>query len=50
MLPVQLDDTLVDDWLEVEEAFTEVARNEVWVLYERDSLRPAARLTDTSRV
>jgi uncharacterized membrane protein len=36
MLPVQLDDSLVGDWLEIEEAFVEIARNEVWVLYERD--------------
>jgi uncharacterized membrane protein len=36
MLPVQLDDDLVADWLAVESAFDEVARNEIWVLYERD--------------
>ena len=40
MLPVQLDNSLVDDWLEIEEAFTEVARNEIWVLYERDRSVP----------
>ena len=36
MLPVRLDDSLVDDWLEIDEAFTEIARNDIWVLYERD--------------
>jgi hypothetical protein len=36
MLPVQLDNSLIADWLAVESAFDEVARNEIWVLYERD--------------
>ncbi len=36
MLPVQLDGSLVGDWLEIEDAFVEIARNDVWVLYERD--------------
>ena len=36
MLPVQLDDSLSDDWRAVEDAFTVVARDEVWVLYERN--------------
>jgi uncharacterized membrane protein len=36
MLPVQLDNDLVLDWLAVEDAFDEIARNEIWVLYERD--------------
>ena len=36
MLPVQLDDSLTDDWRAVEDAFTVVARDEVWVLYERN--------------
>jgi uncharacterized membrane protein len=36
MLPVRIDDALVDDWLEIDVAFTEIARNEMWVLYERD--------------
>lgn len=36
MLPVQLDNALVADWVEIEEAFDEVARNDVWILYERD--------------
>jgi len=36
MLPVRLGDALVDDWLAIEDAFTEVARNEFWVLHERD--------------
>jgi hypothetical protein len=36
MLPVQLDASLVGDWLEIEDAFVEIARNDVWVLYERD--------------
>jgi hypothetical protein len=40
MLPVQLDNNLVLDWLAVEDAFTEVARNEIWVLYERDRSVP----------
>jgi hypothetical protein len=40
MLPVQLDNDLVRDWVAVEEAFTEVARNEIWVLYERDRSVP----------
>jgi uncharacterized membrane protein len=40
MLPVQLDDNLVRDWLTIEDAFTEIARNEIWVLYERDRSVP----------
>jgi uncharacterized membrane protein len=36
MLPVQLEESLVRDWLEIEDAFTEIARNEIWALYERD--------------
>ena len=40
MLPVQLDDELVRDWVAVEEAFTEVARNEIWVLHERNRSVP----------
>jgi uncharacterized membrane protein len=40
MLPVRLDDSLVDDWLEIDEAFDEVARNELWVLHERDRSVP----------
>ncbi len=36
MLPVRLNAALRDPWLEVEDAFIEVDRNEVWVLYERD--------------
>ena len=40
MLPVNLDGDLVDDWLEIEDAFIEVARNEIWVLYERDRSAP----------
>ncbi len=40
MLPVQLDDSLVGDWLEIEDAFVEIARNEIWVLYERDRSVP----------
>ncbi len=40
MLPVNLDGNLVDDWLEVADAFTEVARNDIWVLYERDRSVP----------
>ena len=40
MLPVNLDGALVDDWLEVADAFTEVARNDIWVMYERDRSVP----------
>ena len=40
MLPVYLDGDLADDWLAVEDAFTEVARNDIWVLYERDRSVP----------
>jgi uncharacterized membrane protein len=40
MLPVQLDNNLVADWLVVEEAFDEIARNEIWVLYERNRSVP----------
>jgi uncharacterized membrane protein len=36
MLPVRLDDSLVDDWLAIDDAFTEVASNEIWVLHERN--------------
>ncbi len=36
VLPVQLDNSLVGDWVDIEPAFTEVARNDVWVLHERD--------------
>ena len=36
MLPVQLDNALVGDWVDIEPAFIEVARNEIWVVYERD--------------
>ena len=40
MLPVNLDGDLVNDWLDVEDAFTEIARNDIWVLYERDRSVP----------
>jgi hypothetical protein len=40
MLPAQLDNDLVLDWLTVEDAFDEVARNEHYVLYERDRSVP----------
>ncbi len=40
MLPVQLDDALLTDWLAIDEAFTEIARNEGWVLHERDRSVP----------
>jgi hypothetical protein len=40
VLPVNLDDALVRDWLEIEDAFTEIARNEIWVLYERNRSIP----------
>jgi uncharacterized membrane protein len=40
MLPVQLDNSLIGDWVGIEEAFAEVARNDIWVLYERDRSIP----------
>ncbi len=40
MLPVRLDNDLIGDWLDVEDAFDEVARNEIWILYERDRSVP----------
>jgi len=40
MLPVADDPRLVGDWLAIEEAFTEVARNDIWVLYERNRSVP----------
>jgi uncharacterized membrane protein len=40
MLPVARDDRVVADWTAIESAFTEVARNEIWVLYERDRSIP----------
>ena len=36
MLPQQLSGDLLADWLVIEPAFTEVARNELWVLHERN--------------
>ncbi len=36
LLPARLDDSLIDDWLAIDEAFDEVARNEIWVLHERN--------------
>jgi uncharacterized membrane protein len=36
MVPVADDPSGVADWEAIEEAFTEVARNDVWVLYERN--------------
>jgi len=36
MLPVDRDPQLVADWASIEDAFVEVARNNIWVLYERD--------------
>ncbi len=42
MLPARLDDSLIDDWLAVDEAFTEIARNEFWVVHERDRSVPLA--------
>jgi uncharacterized membrane protein len=36
MLPVSRDAQLVADWAAIDEAFAEVARNDLWVLYERD--------------
>jgi uncharacterized membrane protein len=40
MLPVARNGRLVADWTAIEEAFTEVGRNEFWVLYERDRSVP----------
>jgi uncharacterized membrane protein len=40
MVPVVDDPRLVGDWLAIEEAFTEVARNDIWVLYERNRAVP----------
>ena len=36
LLPHRLGDDLLADWLTIDSAFTEVARNEFWVLHERD--------------
>ena len=36
MIPVDQDAQLIADWLAIADAFDEVARNEIWVLYERD--------------
>lgn len=36
MLPAQLNDALLLDWLAIEAAFTEVDRNQFWVLHERN--------------
>jgi uncharacterized membrane protein len=36
MIPADPDDQLVADWLVIDDAFDEVARNERWVLYRRD--------------
>jgi uncharacterized membrane protein len=43
MLPVARDDRLVADWTAIEAAFTEIGRNEAWVLYERDRSIPLPR-------
>ncbi len=40
ILPARLEHSLLVDWLEIEPAFTEVARNEIWVLHERDRSVP----------
>ena len=36
MIPVDQDAQLIADWLAIADAFDEVARNEIWVLYERN--------------
>lgn len=36
VLPARLGHSLLVDWLEIEPAFTEVARNGIWVLHQRD--------------
>jgi hypothetical protein len=41
ILPVDRDDQLAADWMAVDEAFVEIGRNGLWVLYERD---PSAAL------
>lgn len=40
MLPTSLDPPLDAAWAEIEHAFVEVDRNEVWILYERDPTIP----------
>jgi len=36
MIPVDQDAQLTADWLAIADAFDEVARNEIWIVYERD--------------
>jgi len=36
MLPVNRDRQLITDWAAIDDAFVEIARNDIWVLYERD--------------
>jgi len=43
VLPVDRDEQLVADWLAIDAAFDEIARNEIWVLYERDPEIPLPR-------
>lgn len=43
MLPVSDDERLAADWRAVEEAFVEIGRNDIWVLYERDRSVPLPR-------
>jgi len=45
MIPVDQDAQLIADWLAIADAFDEVARNEIWILYERD---PDVELPDQS--
>jgi uncharacterized membrane protein len=40
MLPVDQDEALIADWMAIDDAFTEIGRNEFWVLYERDRSVP----------
>jgi len=40
MLPVDQDEALIADWMAIDDAFDEVGRNEIWVLYRRDRSVP----------
>jgi len=40
MIPTDRDEQLVADWAAIDDAFDEVARNGIWVLYERDRSIP----------
>ena len=40
VIPTDQDEQLVADWLAIADAFDEVDRNEIWILYERDRSVP----------